>query len=171
MDEVHPRQPDPPQESCPDTEALDQRSRDREAEEGQPNQARKDEERSQERERNEDEHTERVRYERVSATKRMLGHDRARDEVADRDQQCARRGDDDLPRARDCPNERVDHGNGNADRERPPGISSVGANGLADELADRPLSRRKRGWQLAARGRRSPRHGETLDAARRVWRT
>ena len=144
MDEVHPRQPEPPQESRAGSEALDQRSRDREAEEGQPDQSGKDEERRKERERNEDEDAEHVRHERISASEWVLGHDRARDDVADGDQQCARRGDDDLPRAWSAPDQRVDYGNGNPDRERLPGVSSVGANRLADELADRPLSRRKR---------------------------
>ncbi len=164
MDEVDAREPEPPHEGGSDTEALDQRGRDREAEERQPEQAGEDEERCEERKRHEDEHTERVRDERVSTPEWTLGDDRARDDVAGGDQQCARRGDDDLVRARSSPDERIDHRNGNPDGEGLPGVSSVDADRLADELADRPLVRRKRGWQLAAGGRRSPRHGETLDA-------
>ena len=144
MDEVHAREPEPPQKGPTDTDALDQRSRDREPEEGQPEQARQDEDRGKERERNEDEHTERVRDERVSTSKGMLGNDRARDDVTDRDQEGARRGDDELPRAGSAPDGRVDYCNRNTDRERLPGVSSVNADRLADELADRPLSRRKR---------------------------
>ncbi len=137
MDEVHPRKPKPTRESRAGSNALGQRDRNGEAEERQPKQARKDEERGEERKRNEDEDPYRVGDEGVPAPKRLLGHDRARDDIADRDQERARGRGDDLCRARSSPHEPVDHRDRHADRECSPGIVPVETNRLTDELTDR----------------------------------
>ncbi len=97
MDEIHPRQPEPSHQSCSHAKTLDERDRDGEAEQGQPEQTRKDEERREKREGNEDQHTERVGDQGAPAPEWRPGRDRARDDIAECDQERPGRGGDDLP--------------------------------------------------------------------------
>ncbi len=97
MDEICPRQPETLHQCGARSEPLDQRDRHGKAEEGQPEQARKDEERREEREGNEDQHPDRVRLCRVPASQGRLGHERARGDITERDQERAGGGHDDLP--------------------------------------------------------------------------
>ncbi len=97
MDEIRPCQPNTAHQSGAHTESLDQRDRHGKAEEGQPEQPWKNEERCEERKRNEDQHPDRVRHDRVPASQRRLCHERAGDDIAERDQERAGRGRDDLP--------------------------------------------------------------------------
>ena len=96
----------------------------------------------------EHEDADRVGEERGPRAKRRAGDQSDGSHVARRDQQGGGQHESEAPGARRvAPGESVDDDHWHPERERLPEVRAVEANGLTDELADRPLRRRQWRWE------------------------